>query len=44
MAVGGVVGIFYGVNAERQSLENIARPLTAEPAGMARSAGTAPAG
>jgi hypothetical protein len=39
MAVGGLVEILFGVNAERQSLENIARPLTAEPAGMARPAG-----
>ncbi len=41
MAVGGIVEIFYGVNAEGQSLEKIARPLTAEPAGMSRPAGGA---
>ncbi len=28
MAAAGVVAIFFGVNAERQSLENIARPLS----------------
>jgi MFS family permease len=45
MAVGGVVEILFGVNAERQSLEKIARPLTAEPAGMSRpGGGVAPAG
>ena len=32
MTVAGVVAIFTAVNAERQSLENIARPLTAEDA------------
>jgi MFS family permease len=30
MAIGGVVEILVGVNAERRSLESIARPLTAE--------------
>lgn len=41
MTVAGVVAIFTAVNAERQSLENIARPLTAEDAdeGDARDAG-----
>jgi len=39
MAVGGIVEIFYGVNAEGQSLEKIARPLTAEPAGNVASGG-----
>jgi MFS family permease len=29
MIVAGVVDIFFGVKAERQSLENIAQPLTA---------------
>jgi hypothetical protein len=43
--VGGVVEILFGVNAERQSLEKIARPLTAEPAGMSRpGGGVAPVG
>jgi MFS family permease len=28
MAAAGIVAIFFGVNAERQSLENIARPLS----------------
>jgi hypothetical protein len=28
MAVAGVVELFYGVNAERKSLEEVARPLT----------------
>ncbi len=28
MAAAGVVAIFFGVNAERQSLENVARPLS----------------
>ena len=28
MAAAGVVAIFFGINAERQSLENIARPLS----------------
>jgi MFS family permease len=32
MIAAGVVAIFFSVNAERQSLENIARPLTAEDA------------
>jgi MFS family permease len=32
MIAGGVVAIFFGVDAERQSLENIAKPLTAEDA------------
>jgi len=36
MAVGGIVEILFGVDAEGQSLERIARPLTAEPAGMSR--------
>jgi hypothetical protein len=28
MAAAGLVEVFFGVNAERQSLENIARPLS----------------
>jgi MFS family permease len=32
MALGGVAEAFFGVRAEQQSLENIARPLTAEDA------------
>jgi hypothetical protein len=32
MALGRVAEVFFGVRAERQSLENIARPLTAEEA------------
>ena len=30
MAIGGVAAIVFGVKAERQTLENIAKPLTAE--------------
>jgi hypothetical protein len=30
MVAGGIVAIFLGVKAEGQSLESIARPLTAE--------------
>ncbi|WJY48764.1 MFS transporter [Streptomyces chengbuensis] len=32
MALGGLAELFFGVRAEQQSLENIARPLTAEEA------------
>jgi MFS family permease len=32
MAAGGIVEIVFGINAEQQSLENIAKPLTAEDA------------
>ncbi|MEV6782140.1 MFS transporter [Streptomyces sp. NPDC051098] len=32
MAIGGLAEVFFGVRAEQQSLENIARPLTAEEA------------
>ena len=32
MALGGIAELFFGVRAEQQSLENIARPLTAEEA------------
>ncbi|HLI35812.1 MAG TPA: MFS transporter [Streptosporangiaceae bacterium] len=35
MIAAGIVEIFLGVRAERQSLENIAKPLTAEDAGQA---------
>lgn len=37
MIVAGVVAVFFAVNAERQSLENIAKPLTAEDAEEAGS-------
>jgi hypothetical protein len=30
MVVGGIVAIFLGVHAEQETLENIAKPLTAE--------------
>ena len=30
MVAGGIVAIFLGVHAERETLENIAKPLTAE--------------
>jgi hypothetical protein len=30
MIIGGIVELIYGVKAEGQSLENIAKPLTAE--------------
>jgi MFS family permease len=33
MIAGGIVELFYGVKAERQSLEDIAKPLTADDAG-----------
>ena len=35
MIIGGIVELIFGVKAERQTLENIAKPLTAEdtPAG-----------
>jgi MFS family permease len=36
MAIGGVVELFYGVKAEGESLEDIARPLTAEDADQPR--------
>jgi hypothetical protein len=32
MAIGGIVELFYGVKAEQESLEDIAKPLTAEEA------------
>jgi hypothetical protein len=37
MIAAGIVAIFYGVAAERQSLENIAKPLTAQDAEDAES-------
>jgi MFS family permease len=48
MIIGGLVELIYGVKAERQSLENIAKPLTAEDVpgpslGAPGSPGTAPA-
>ena len=30
MVAGGIVAIFLGVHAEQETLENIAKPLTAE--------------
>jgi MFS family permease len=42
MLLGGVAEMFFGVRAEQQSLENIARPLTAEEA-EAESEGREPA-
>ncbi len=30
MIIGGIIAIFLGVHAEQESLENIAKPLTAE--------------
>jgi MFS family permease len=38
MIAGGIVALVYGVAAERQSLENIAKPLTAEDAEPAAQA------
>lgn len=35
MAIGGVVETLFGINAERRSLESIARPLTAEESALA---------
>ena len=32
MVVGGIIAIFLGVHAEGETLENIAKPLTAEDA------------
>jgi hypothetical protein len=42
MALGGVAEIFFGVRAEQQSLENIAKPLTAEEAEAEQPAPAAP--
>ena len=41
MLAGGITEIFFGVRAEQQSLENIARPLTAEEAEAAPAEGAA---
>ena len=45
MLIGGVIEIIFGVKAEGQSLENIAKPLTAEDtlASTTRSRASAPA-
>jgi MFS family permease len=43
MILGGVAELFFGVKAERQSLENIAKPLTAEDRGMKSAPRAAPA-
>jgi MFS family permease len=43
MIIGGIAELILGVKAERQSLENIARPLTAEDADSGPPAATAPA-
>ena len=39
MAVGGVAELFLGVNAEQQSLEDVAQPLTADETGGQRGPG-----
>ncbi|HET7566848.1 MAG TPA: MFS transporter [Gaiellaceae bacterium] len=39
MAIGGIVELFFGVKAEQQSLEDIAKPLTAEDAEQGPSRG-----
>jgi MFS family permease len=44
MAIGGIVELFYGVKAEGKSLEDIARPLSAEDAEGADGDGERPAG
>jgi hypothetical protein len=41
MILAGVTEIFFGVRAERQSLESIARPLTADDADSSGSGGGA---
>jgi len=41
MILAGLVEIFLGVKAERQSLEDIARPLTAEEATVTAQHGQA---
>jgi len=43
MAIGGIAELFLGVKAEGQSLENIAKPLTAQDA-TDRESGGRPAG
>ena len=42
MVAGGVVAIFLGVHAEGQTLENIAKPLTAEDADAPETDQSAP--
>jgi MFS family permease len=44
MILAGIAELFLGVKAERQSLENIARPLTAEDADTDAGAGSAARG
>jgi hypothetical protein len=44
MIAAGLVEVIFGVKAERQSLENIARPLTAEDADTDAGAGSAARG
>jgi MFS family permease len=39
MIIGGLAELFFGVKAERESLERIARPLTVEDAGSSAPAG-----
>ena len=39
MVIGGLAELFFGVKAERESLERIARPLTVEDAGSSAHAG-----
>jgi hypothetical protein len=45
MLIGGLIEIIYGVKAEGETLENIAKPLTAEdtPASSRRGSASAPA-
>jgi MFS family permease len=42
MIVAGIVAVFFAVKAERESLENIAKPLTAEDAERESSSDTVP--
>jgi hypothetical protein len=43
MLIGGLIAWFFGVDAEGQSLENVAKPLSArERAGATRFQGTTP--
>jgi MFS family permease len=42
MILGGVAELFFGVKAERQSLESIAQPLTVEDKGASTSGRTSP--
>jgi MFS family permease len=43
MVVGGLIAIVFGVHAEQQTLENIAKPLTAEDTPAEGSGDPAPA-